>query len=78
MNKYQDIKTADDLQKALSAVRKDIKSQEKALDRSYQDLRAHLSPMNLVSGFVQKRSGIMNWANLSLKVVRLLKDRILG
>lgn len=75
-SKYHEIKTADELQEAIAEVRRSIKRQEETLTGEYYGIRNHFTPANMVVGFLKKNSNYYNWADMSLRLVRLVKDKV--
>lgn len=75
-SRYHEIKTADELREAIAEVRRSIKRQEETLSDEFNGLRSHFTPANMVVGFLKKNSDYYNWADLSLKMVRLVKDKV--
>lgn len=75
-SKYSNIKTADELRAAIESVRREIKGEGKALSLKYHGLKDHYSPANMVNGFLKRKSDYYNWADVSLRIIRLLRKRI--
>lgn len=78
MSKYSDIHSADELQNAIKGIRTEIKSQEKVLSVKYDGLHEHYRPSNMVAGFLKRNSDYYNWADVSLRIVKALKNKVGG
>lgn len=75
-SKYNNIRTADELQAAIDGVRREIKGEGKVLSLKYRSLKEHYSPVNMMTGLLKKNPGYSNWVDFSLRVVRLLRRKI--
>lgn len=75
-SKYHDIKTADELKEAIAEVRRSISRQQEVLSNEYDGIRSHFTPANMVMGFLKKNSDYYNWADMSLRLVRLVKGKV--
>lgn len=78
MSKYSEIRTADELQAALSEVRRSLKSEGENISRTYGRMKAHYTPARMVMGFLKRKSDYFNWADLSLSLIRTVRKRING
>lgn len=75
MGKYSEIRTADQLQAALKGVRSEIKSQEKLVSLKCDGIVDRYRPSNIVSGFLNRNSDYFNWADVTLRTIRILRSR---
>lgn len=78
MNKYSEITTTDELDKAIRKVTADRKKCGKVVQEDLRDYRNRYRPATVALGAVRRFTPYLTWTELGLGVVRSLRKRILG
>ena len=54
------------------------KALEDQMTEDIRETKEYYSPSNMIAGFLRKKTGYYNWADLSLTFIRALKERLGG
>lgn len=77
-NKYSQIKSTDELDKAIRKVTAERKQSGTAVEKDIRKFRNRYRPANMMLGVVRRYTPYLTWTEMGLGLVRALKKRIGG
>ncbi len=78
MNKYSEITTTDELDKAIHRIIADRNKCGKALRKDIREYRDRYKPVTMALGAVRRFTPYFTWTELGLGLVRSLRKRVAG
>jgi hypothetical protein len=78
MNKYSEITTTDELDKAIHRITADRNKYGKALRKDIREYRDRYKPVTMALGAVRRFTPYFTWAELGLGLVRSLRKCVAG
>ncbi|MBR5076581.1 MAG: hypothetical protein IKX28_06210 [Bacteroidales bacterium] len=73
MNKYGDIKTTVQLDKAIRSATAASKKQRKSVEKRFKRFKTHYTPSHLATNLLRRGADTFSWTGVALGVVRGLK-----